>query len=224
MSNYNKRLNKEKLLSYGFAPKGDCFSYTTGLFDNQLTLTVTICVNGEMKTRVVDNEFDEEYTLHMVESAFGSYVGKVREEYNSVIKDIEEKCYEYAYPQHSRVKELYDSIYEKFGDTPEHPFGEDTPVWKSKENKKWYCIKMRVKPKALGLSGDDEIDVINVKIEPHTLDRIADNQKYFRAYHMNKKMWTTIILDGRLSIEEIMMRVTDSYNLVKEKANVKNRR
>ena len=44
-------------------------------------------------------------------------------------------------------------------------------------------------------------------------NRIVDNNKYFRAYHMNKKMWTTIVLDGRLPTEEILKRIDDSYKL-----------
>ena len=72
---------------------------------------------------------------------------------------------------------------------------------------------MTVKPQKLSLTGNEEIEIINIKIDPNELNRIVDNNKYFRAYHMNKKMWTTIVLDGRLPTEEILKRIDDSYKL-----------
>ena len=76
---------------------------------------------------------------------------------------------------------------------------------------------MNIKPQCLGLHGDDEIEAINVKIDPKELNQIVDNNKYFRAYHMNKKMWTTIVLDGRLPTQEILKRIENSYDLVASK-------
>ncbi|MBQ7225746.1 MAG: MmcQ/YjbR family DNA-binding protein [Clostridia bacterium] len=58
---------------------------------------------------------------------------------------------------------------------------------------------------------------MNFKIDPKELDQIVDGNKYFRAYHMNKKMWATVVLDGRLPTEEILKRIDESYRLTGKK-------
>ena len=219
----NKALNEDKLIAFGFEKLGDVYEFSQSLVENQLKMTVTVYQSGGLNTKVTDVAFGEEYTLHLVESAFGSFVGQVREEYGAVLKSIEEKCYDSTYCQYSQTKEMVAGVYVKYGDMPEFPFEDDrvTAVWRRRDNQKWYCIKMSIKPQKLGLTGEKEIEVINIKIDPEELNRIVDNNKYFRAYHMNKKMWATLVLDGRLSIEEIMGRIGDSYNLVATKSKKK---
>lgn len=41
----------------------------------------------------------------------------------------------------------------------------------------------------------------------------VDYKKYFPGWHMNKRNWYTIILDGSVSIEEIYCRIDKSYQL-----------
>lgn len=214
----NKKLNIDSLFAFGFKKAGDVYEFSKNIVDNQLLLTVKIYENGSLETKVIDTSFDEEYTLHLVEDAFGTFVGRVREEHNAFLTEICEKCYDSTYFKYSQTKEIFEGVYEKYGDKPEFPFDEDnvTAVFRREDNKKWYCIKMTVKPKALGLQGNEDIEIINVKIHPEELNKIVDNNKYFRAYHMNKKMWTTVVLDGRLPTEEILKRIDDSYNLVKK--------
>lgn len=209
----NKTVSIDKLLSFGFKKVGDVYEFSANIADNQLKMAVTVFPSGALDTRVTDNAFGEEYILHLVESAFGSFVGQVREEYNSLLRNIEESCYETGYFKHSQTKEILEGVYEKYGDSPEFPFEEDTFVLRRKDNQKWYMIKMTIKPQRLKLEGEDNIEVINVKIDPEELNRIVDDNKYFRAYHMNKKMWTTIVLDGRMPTSEILRRIDDSYAL-----------
>ena len=211
----NKTVKVDKLLSFGFKKSGDVYEFSTNIVDNQLKLSVTVLPSAEIETRVFDNAFGEEYTLHLVESADGSFVGQVREEYKAVIKSIEKNCYETEYLKYSQSKEILEGVYEKYGDKPDFPFEDDdvTAVWRRQDNQKWYMIKMIIKPQKLKLDGDEPVEVINIKIDPEELNRIVDDNKYFRAYHMNKKMWTTIVLDGRLPTCEILKRIENSYNL-----------
>ncbi|MBE6674699.1 MAG: hypothetical protein E7596_06295 [Ruminococcaceae bacterium] len=213
----NKTLNTDKLISFGFKKVGDVYEFATNIVDGQLNVALTVFSNGTLETKVTDNAFGEEYTLHLVESAFGSFVGQVREEYKLLLKEIEESCYETEYIKHSQTREILEGVYEKYKDAPEFPFEEETLVLRRKDNQKWYMIKMSIKPQRLGLEGEDLIEVINVKIDPEELNRVVDDNKYFRAYHMNKKMWATIVLDGRLPTSEILKRIDDSYNLTATK-------
>ena len=72
---------------------------------------------------------------------------------------------------------------------------------------------MNVPKNKLGLDGADEIEILNVCVEPAELDKIFDGEKYFRGWHMNKKSWMTLRLDETLTDEEIFSRTEQSYRL-----------
>ena len=54
-------------------------------------------------------------------------------------------------------------------------------------------------------------------ILPENIEKIVDNERYFLAYHMNKKHWITICLDSSVDFNEICTRIDESYNLAKKK-------
>jgi predicted DNA-binding protein (MmcQ/YjbR family) len=96
--------------------------------------------------------------------------------------------------------------------TEDLPFGPDVVVFK-------------VKGKAfLLLSLDTEDLQFNVKCDP---DRAVELREEYSCvqpgYHMNKKHWNTIIVDGTLNTKQLKQMVDHSYELVAEKANSKKR-
>lgn len=59
---------------------------------------------------------------------------------------------------------------------------------------------------------------INVKCEPNLSDLWRNTYKsVIPAYHMNKKHWNSIILDGTVPDAEIENMILDSFKLVKPK-------
>ncbi len=55
---------------------------------------------------------------------------------------------------------------------------------------------------------------MNDKVD-NLVDDLVNNKSIFKAYHMNKKSWITIILDDSLKDDEIIKYIDISYNLVK---------
>ena len=56
---------------------------------------------------------------------------------------------------------------------------------------------------------------INLKCDPElALDLRAAYSAVQPGYHMNKKHWNTITIDGSLPDEEIVTMIDDSYDLV----------
>ena len=51
--------------------------------------------------------------------------------------------------------------------------------------------------------------------KPEQMNAMIDKKRYFPGWHMNKKHWYTIILDGSVSTEEICSRIDESYRLAK---------
>ena len=45
------------------------------------------------------------------------------------------------------------------------------------------------------------------------INDLVDGEKFFKGYHMNKKHWLTIRLDGSVSATEICNLVDISYEL-----------
>lgn len=116
----------------------------------------------------------------------------------------------------TQAQRIMDSITSEYGDKAEYLFEhDDTAVFRKGDKKKWYAVIMTISKRKLGIDSDDKIDVLNVKLNPNEIALLIDRVSYFPAYHMNKKHWCTIPLDGSLDIDEICYRIGQSYELVK---------
>ena len=81
------------------------------------------------------------------------------------------------------------------------------------EKKGYAKILLNVSKQKLGFPCDESAEVLDFRVLPEELESLVDYKTYFRGYHMNKKHWCTIILDGSLSFEEIRRRIDASYLL-----------
>ena len=101
------------------------------------------------------------------------------------------------------IEKLQSYLLNKKGSFEEFPFGPEVMVY-----------KVMGKMFALVFWGESLLR-INLKCDP-------DLAMHFRAmykaitpgYHMNKRHWNTITLDGSISDKEIFSMIDDSYNLV----------
>ena len=62
---------------------------------------------------------------------------------------------------------------------------------------------------------DEKVNVINVKLPPEIITDLLQKKGYYKAYHMNKKYWLSIVLDKEVELSEIQKLIDISYNLVK---------
>lgn len=76
-----------------------------------------------------------------------------------------------------------------------------------------YGALLVVQKAKLGIKEDGFIEIIDLSLEPEKIEKLIDNKKYFAGYHMNKKHWITIKLDGSVNIEEIYELLDNSYNI-----------
>ncbi len=63
---------------------------------------------------------------------------------------------------------------------------------------------------------NEKIEIIDLRLQPDILSQTLDGIKYFPGYHMNKKHWYTICLDGSVEDAEICHRLDVSYELAKK--------
>ena len=89
----NKKFNEDKLLKFGFKLKGEQLFYCQKILDDEFNFQA-IFQNGKMQTKIIENESEEEYTLHLVQNAEGAFVGRVREEHDKIVNKIIKTCAE----------------------------------------------------------------------------------------------------------------------------------
>lgn len=214
----SKKVNCEKLSSYGFCETEDGYSYSTEVMNGQFQLNVFITNNGAVTTRMIDTASEEEYTLHKIESSVGAYVGEVRAACEDVLRDISQKCYEPDVFRSEQTRAVIEYVREKFGDELEFLWEKftDNAIWRRKDNQKWYGLILTIPRSKLGLKSDEVVEIIDLRLKPERMAETVDNEKYFPGWHMNKKSWYTIILDGSVPSEEIFRRIDESYELAKK--------
>lgn len=213
-----KKVIMKKLPEYGFVQEGGGYVYRTQICDNQMRLTVRINARGEVETEVFDTETEDPYTLFLVDGAAGEFVGKVRSDYIGVLEDIADKCFEKEVFKAAHTQSLIEYVRERYGDELEFLW-EKTPdcaVWRRKDTNKWYAAILTVQYRKLGIEREGMVELIDMRMEPTELEKSVDNVTYFRGYHMNKKHWVTMLLDGTAPYDEIVRRLDESYTMAKK--------
>lgn len=88
-------------------------------------------------------------------------------------------------------------------------------MWRRKDTNKWYGVMLTISRRKLGFDSDKTAEIINLKGRTEDIERLVDNKRYFPGWHMNKKHWFTVVLDGTVILSEICKRIDESYLLVK---------
>ncbi|MCD7894061.1 MAG: MmcQ/YjbR family DNA-binding protein [Erysipelotrichaceae bacterium] len=202
----------DKLISYGFIKDNNIYQYTTNILDNSFRVEITINYKGIINGKVIDNDFDEEYTNFRVKGVKGDFASQVLEAYQDILIDIKDKCTKKEYfnsPQTNRISQL---IYNQYHDVPEFLWEDDdeTGVFRNPHNGKWYGIVMYINQSKLDNKTDKEVEILNIKLDDKVND-LLNKDGYYRAYHMNKDKWLSIILDETLDDEEIMQYIKISH-------------
>ncbi|MBO9702702.1 MAG: MmcQ/YjbR family DNA-binding protein [Sporocytophaga sp.] len=90
----------------------------------------------------------------------------------------------------------------KKGVTEEFPFGEETLVFK-------------VMGKMFALTDVDLFASVNLKCDPEEAEQLRESYPAIQpGYHMNKKHWNTVDMDGSLDDKFICGLIDQSYDLV----------
>lgn len=89
--------------------------------------------------------------------------------------------------------------------TESFPFGAETLVFKV-NNKIFLLASLDAQPLKF-----------NVKCNPDKAIELREEfpDAVFPGYHMNKKHWNTIVVNGKLSTQQLKEMIDDSYHLVK---------
>ncbi len=210
-----KKLAPERLLAYGFEPFGDAFRYTSPVMNGDFLLTVTLDRHGNPTTSLLDADTDEAYTLYQT-AAEGAFVGEVRLAITAVLEEIADRCCVPSTFRAAQTLRLLAHAAEVFGNAPEFPWGITPPataVLRRADSEKWYGVIMTIPQRKLGLPSDAPVEVMNLHATPEAVAELLSRPEIYPAWHMNKKSWFTVILDGSISDEELFAHLAESYRL-----------
>ena len=112
-------------------------------------------------------------------------------------------------------EEIYEYVKKQYGTVPEYLWKEspESAVLRH-PNGKWYAVIMQVEKSRLGLEGDTKVDIIDVKCDPDMVGLLTQTYGFLPGYHMNKKYWITMLLDGTISEAKILDFLDMSYDLI----------
>jgi predicted DNA-binding protein (MmcQ/YjbR family) len=100
------------------------------------------------------------------------------------------------------IEELRDHCLLKAGVTEGFPFGVETLVFK-------------VGGKIFLITGLEEGDRFNVKCDPELAIELRERYTEVQpGYHMNKKMWNTVFMNGSLTRKQLLEMIDHSYELI----------
>ena len=89
-------------------------------------------------------------------------------------------------------------------------------VFRHSGSRKWFAVIMDIPRKSLGLTGDGEISVVNLKCDGRLIGSFREKPGIFPGWHMNKAHWLSVALDGKVEDEIIEFLVDMSYKLTKK--------
>jgi predicted DNA-binding protein (MmcQ/YjbR family) len=110
------------------------------------------------------------------------------------------------------IEELRNYCLQKPGTVEEYPFGPDTMVFKAGG-------------KLFLLAGLTEGDRFNAKCDPERAIELRERYEEVQpGYHMNKKHWNTVKMNGSLTGKQLRELIDHSYDLILNSLPAKTRK
>jgi predicted DNA-binding protein (MmcQ/YjbR family) len=114
-----------------------------------------------------------------------------------------------------KQSEFLDFVSGEYGVEPDYPFSDEkvpSPVFRHKENRKWFALLMLVPKCRLCTNDQSAVWVLNVKTDPFLKTALLGKKGFYPAYHMNKEHWISIILD-EAEAEDVCFALSISFDL-----------
>lgn len=215
---YKVKPIEKQLLEYGFILKNGKYHYQKRLFDNAFIAMITVDEKGAITGKVLDREFLEEYIPLRLLEYQGQYATEVRKQYMELLEDIKKNCFQkeaFLFPQTNRI---VDYVFHKYRNSPEFLWkDDDSAVFREPTSQKWYGIIMQVDYAKLNPFQSGIVEIINVKADYETIQELMKEANFYAGYHMNKKSWLTIVLDGQVDDETVCYYIDWSYQSLTKK-------
>lgn len=209
-------VNFKQLEKYGFRKEKNTYIFEKIFLNNEFKAIINIDSKGLVSGKVIDLQVGEEYT-NIRTRMTGEFVNNVRESYKKILIDIRKRCFEINYFITEQANRINKYIKEKYNNEPEFLWKKfpGYGVYRNEDNNKWYGIIMNLDLSKIDNSSG-EVEIINVKLAESKIKKLLKRKGFYKAYHMSKSDWISIILNDTLKDEEIISLIDDSYSLISE--------
>ena len=209
------RVDFNKLLNYGFIEKDDIYYYEKDI-DESLKTLIEVNQKGFITGKIIDKEFNEEYINHKTNNE-GEYSNTIKDKYKELLIDIRDNCFITYYFMYNQSNRVVSYIKNKYDTNPEFLWDKfpSCGVFRNINNNKWFALITNVNKNKLDNKTDKEVEIINVKIQKDLIEKFLKVNGFYKAYHMNKNNWISIILDDTIPDFIIFKLIDISYDLNK---------
>lgn len=109
---------------------------------------------------------------------------------------------------------------DRYGTEPEYLWKKypSYAIFRQPASKKWFAAVMALPRNRLGLAGDGEIDVMDLKCGPLMVGSLLAQDGFLPAYHMSKSSWISVLLDETVPDGQIYPLLELSYDSVAPKS------
>ena len=201
------RIKRVTLQKFGFKKNADGWTYSAPLANGALVCTVTVDASGAVKETTMDVATGDEYVQHRVVGAAGKFVGGVRREIMALMKRIADSCFERDVFKTDLARSIIAYAESEWGERLEFLWKNfpDYAVLRRKGTGKWYALIARLSADKVGGSKKAIVEVVNLR-----RTEVMAGPRFLPAYHMNKKTWTTIILDESIADGDLRRFLAES--------------
>ena len=214
------RVRPLTLGAFGFRHNGrNGWLYAEPVAGSTLECRVSISPKGLISEKVIDLGTGDEYSQHRMADASGRFIGQVRESVTSLLKRIAAACFERDEFRMELSRTLLEAVRERWQEELEFLW-EDSPeyaVLRRTDTDKWYAVLMRLPKRKFGLDCDEVSEFVLLRIPKDEADAIHGDNRFLPAFHMNKRTWFAIPLDGGVELDEILLRMSRSRELALRK-------
>lgn len=219
----NLKIDIDRLLKLGFKRKNNYYIHEKMILDNSFNLIIKIYDDNVIKSDVIDTATGYKFTPYYIKDLNGNFVGTIKDEYDNIITKIKESCSYKNIFKSRNANLIINYVKEKYEDELEFLWQKfpNNAIFRNKDNNKWYAALLTVKKSKLGINEEGETEIIDLLLESEKIEKMVDNKQYYPGYHMNKKHWITVDLNGFVSIEKIYELIDNSYQLSKNKSKRK---
>lgn len=210
----DRKLCEEKLLPFGCVRGENGFLYRTKLLNGRRRMEFEIHADGSVC--VAMHDADGRDIRHSAREAADKLQERaLRREYEEELWHVAECCFEPDFFHGDPARSLVAHVREVYGDELEFLWRKSpgSAIVRRKDTEKWYAVFLAVPRLKLGGSSKERVEVLNLRVCPGELDGLVDHCSRFPAYHMNKKSWVSLCLDGTIPFEELAARLETSRRL-----------
>lgn len=203
----------ERLLAAGFAKTRGGWARTAPLAAG-FVHEVAVSRRGEIRSRIVDPATGDEFVAHRVHGATGAFVHSVRGAEDAALADLRATCFAAERFDQPQTRAVSAFCARTWNEPVEFlwPAFPDCAIHRRADNRKWYATFLAARRDRLGLPGEGKVEIVDLRMDP-AAPVAFDDRSLLPGWHMNKRSWFSVVLDGSLPLRRVQALVRRSRDL-----------